>query len=76
MNSTKKIFRINLKLNDFKKSGIEELRLLTFMQPDICEEDGEYMPVSEEHEPIFAERQRFKKGETFPGEKGWIWVGY
>ena len=73
MSSSK--FQINLRLSDFKESGLEVLKLVVVLQYTICEEDGEYIPITEDHDPRWSEKRRFKQGEEFPDERGWMWVG-
>jgi len=75
VNSTKKPFKLNLILSDFKASGMETLTIFTVIQYDTCEEDGKYMLVTEDHDPIWDEIKHFKRGDSFPDDRGWIWFG-
>jgi len=45
------------------------------MQSGECEQSGEYAPVTDDHDVMFDKKERFNKGDTFPGDWGWVWVG-
>lgn len=75
MDSTRKPFKINLRLSDFKDSGLEVLTLVTLTQGDVCEEDGVYAPVTKDYDLILSEKRRFSRGDEFPDDRGWVPVG-
>ena len=64
--------KINLRLSELKLRGLEELTLVVFIQHDICEETGEYVPVTEDHDVIWDEQKKFNRGDKFPDDRGWM----
>jgi len=66
--------KINFRLSELNSRGIEELTLFVSVQYDTCKENGEYVPVTEDHEVIWDEQKRFNRDDLFPDDRGWIKV--
>ena len=64
--------KISIDINLAKENKVDSVQVGSGISRESAEESGHYVPIDENGEADFTDKEYFKHGDKFPDQRDWI----